>query len=197
MNEEAVMYQQAVTECIAYLEQLNFAERSKIETSLAIGLRINELLLLSEDKEKTLKRLSQDITRQRGKLTPEKKLLDCQQLYIDFASIDNVDSYANKIINEMTLDLLLKDGKKQKKELLEGDEAANILKNFQKITKTLDRISHAIDITDNIDTYLPEMTLYADKISDLSKSITYKLYNYQGPSQVSLFSVSAPDLGVN
>lgn len=188
-NEFEMTYAKVVKECVALLNQEADYEKKKIALALEIGKKVDELLNLSQDdKDRIIKRLSRDISKERGKVISQSKIEAYQQLYLNFKAMDVVTSMEKSLMNDITVDMLTEMTLKDKQ--LEGksaQEMSPLLSMLKKAHRILDRFEVLIKEKQPEDDVILKISTELQLIEEKSRTIINTLNN--GGKQQNLLKI--------
>ncbi len=183
-----LQYVDALKECIALFEEESRHEKQQISLALRIGEKVNTIVDHIEDKEAVFKRLARDIFKARGKLVTPSKIAEYRQLYLNFHSMDTVETMGKAMIGDITVgmltDIALKDGRPESKP--KGDDSP-LLILLKKANRLLDKFEVAMEDKQPDDKDLVKIIEELKLIVWKSEAILNAVQNGGGRCQMDIF----------
>jgi hypothetical protein len=183
-------YRNVLKECIALFEEESRHEKEQISLAIKIGEKINEIADSVEDKDAIFKKISRDIFRARKKVITPSKIAEYRQLYLNFQSMETVETMAKAVMSDMTVGMLtemaLKDG--QSKSKPKGDDSA-LLTMLKKANRLLDKIEITIEEKQPDDEDIGKILDEMDIINSRAQTILKTLRNGRGRGQMDIFKM--------
>lgn len=169
------LYEEVLKDCLSLLQKFANHEEQKIEIAIEIGKTLNSLIENTQDAS-ILKKLSRDISLKTGKLYLPSQFSKFHQLYLNFHNIDQVKEKTKSILNQLSLDLLLKIFDINKKSEKNPGEKQNpyfsILHRIEKLIIKLDiLIDEQCPTEDDQKQILERIKLLKDKFDEIAKNL--------------------------
>lgn len=179
------LYEEVLKDCLSLLQKFATHVEQRIGIAIEIGKAVNTLIENTQDTF-ILKKLSRDISQKTGKLYLPSQFSQFHQLYLNFQDMEQVKEQTKNILNQISLDLLLKisntETKKNTKE--KQNPYFLILRRFDKLLIKLDILVYEKSPTeDDLREILKKLTLLKDKFDKIIKN----LQSTSRSSQLSIF----------
>lgn len=187
-NEE--IYKKKLKECIALFDLETQKEREKIAIALEIGKKIDELVSGVFDKEAVFKRLTRDIFKVRHKAVSLLKIAEYHQLYLDFGSMEVINSMEKTLLSDITMVALNRitvneSGRKGSYEVRHINPLFEIL---QKVGRLLGRVETIMDDHDLTGADVLEINGLLDGLQVKIQEISMAVKSVGGKRQMGLFA---------
>lgn len=182
-------YNKILEECISLVEKATQNEQKQIGLALEIGKKINQLVTGAEDGDATLKKLARDIFRARGKLVPPSRLYEYHQLYLNFGSMETIKSIADKSLNDISVNMLLKIPE-HPKEADKVNDPRNVdhTEALVRVIKLLARFETKLEGYQLNEEKLVEVVKSLETIRDKTDSVLNAVREHTVKSQMDLFT---------
>lgn len=179
------LYEEVLKDCLYLLQKFANHEEQKIAIAIEIGKAVNTLIENTQDTF-ILKKLSRDISQKTGKLYLPSQFSQLHQLYLNFQDMEKVKEQTKNILNQISLDLLLKISNTETKKNTKENQNPYflILRRIDKLLIKLDILVYEKSPTeDDLREILKKLTLLKDKFDKIIKN----LQSTSGSSQLSIF----------
>lgn len=186
-NEE--IYKKNLKECIVLFDLETQKERGKIAIALEIGKKIDELLSGGFDKEAVFKRLTRDIFKARHKVVSLLKIAEYHQLYLDFGSMEVINSIEKTLLSDITMVALnrITVNESGRKGSYEVRHINPLFEIFQKVGRLLGRVEAIIDDHDLTGADVLEINGLLDGLHEKMQEISMAITGGENRGQVRLF----------
>lgn len=179
------LYEEVLKDCLSLLQKFATHEEQRIGIAIEIGKAVNTLIENTQDTF-ILKKLSRDISQKTGKLYLPSQFSQFHQLYLNFQDMEQVKEQTKNILNQISLDLLLKISNTETKKNTKENQNPYflILRRIDKLLIKLDILVYEKSPTeDDLREILKKLTLLKDKFDKIIKN----LQSTSGSSQLSIF----------
>ncbi len=181
------IYSEILKDCVSLFSKSADLNLSLLDISIEIGRRIHRLIILVDDPDAMLRRLSRDISRARKKVVTYNKLQRYCQLYLFFTnSGEDLYTITNRFGNDISAETLLKISSKYSDSNKSNEKKENIhpiLVKLSKIIRMLDKIQSSTESeqlsTDLLSQIIEQLNSIQQKTREISKCCKGYKYVYQ------------------